>query len=240
MNDIERERKIIDYVTIHEGCIAERVYDELKEEISRQKFFKLLANLKKRGAIRDESINKRDKGLYVNKDDIVVVVTRRLGEFEENYFALLKEVFARFEKETNKSEKHYLVNSLYYTFKIFHDMVEVHSYLLSIKCPFSISDKKKLQTLQVVTLARISNLYNKFYETLRKHNYDEIFNKDYFERIFQSKRKRSLDEIVSMLLKVNIDEDKEATIDWYKRYNLEDLARKTLNSLPSLDIAPKN
>jgi len=239
MKDIEREGKIVDYLSNHEGCSPERAYEALKGNFSRQKYFKLLKNLKERDAIRDEWINKRDKALYVNKDDIVVVVTRRLGEFEQNYFELLEKIFTRLENETKRSEIEYFYNSLYYTIMIFYDMVKIHSYLLSIYWPLSISDKKKLETLQVVTLAQMSELYTKFYEILRKHNYDDILNKGYFEQVLKSKRKRSLEEIVSMLLKLDIDieEDKEPTINWYKRCKLDVLARKALNSLPSLDIS---
>jgi len=239
MDNTEREKIIIDYISSHDGCSPESALKAINEKMARQTYYKCLSVLKERKIIREEYRNKRDKSLHINKNDITVVIANEFDNFEKTYFELLERTFIEVKKPVSKREKVILVrNLLFNTLLIFNDMMHTYSYKLSIKWPVSIPDRKHLERAQVITLDRISKLYGRLYKTLKKYKYDEIVNE--YENINESfglskVERQNFDELISSRFKIDIYSDKKNWAAQYKVYNLEQYAYDALKSFSISD-----
>jgi hypothetical protein len=98
INEEQRRQRVIDFISEHQGCMAEDLVDGVKDFIGRGKVFHILKNLK------DEMIvttvlakpNSRDHRLFVEKDNPLVSVPKDLCEFKQ----LFKDFLERIRKET--------------------------------------------------------------------------------------------------------------------------------------------
>ena len=92
MNSEERQRKIIEFVEDHPGYLTEQVCEALEQVMSRKTFFKELAILKEKGEIIVKNKNKRDKELYVNKNNLLITVPKELEQFEKDFLDLVETI----------------------------------------------------------------------------------------------------------------------------------------------------
>ena len=92
MDDIERRTKIIEFIRNNRECMPEDVVRAVARHMSRQKFFKMLQELKERGTIVARNRNKRDQALQLNGEDPLVIVGDTLKNFEYSYFDLFDKV----------------------------------------------------------------------------------------------------------------------------------------------------
>jgi hypothetical protein len=90
MNEEERGRIIIEYISIHQGCKAEEVVDGVKDHISRVPVFKILKALIEEGIVKDETSNRRDCKLFVAENNLLVSIPKELQDFEAAFLNLLQ------------------------------------------------------------------------------------------------------------------------------------------------------
>lgn len=101
MNNQERRKILIDFITHHHGCTREDIIKSKDIPISRNTVFKLVAELKDDG-ILDETLekeNSRDHKLFVRSDNLLISISRELEEFEKAYVKLLYASKERFKKK---------------------------------------------------------------------------------------------------------------------------------------------
>lgn len=183
MTSDEREKFIIEFIKDHDRCSPEEAFDGVKQKMSRQSFFKSLAELKICKIISEENLNKRDKSLQV-KNDFIVKVMIELDYCKTAYFAFLKKVLIEIRKPISRTEEgrrdlerkiakynqkppETPYNLLFEALTHFRIMINYYNYSLSIVWPFSNYDKKYLEKLQSYVLRGIWNMYSELYKTLR-------------------------------------------------------------------------
>jgi hypothetical protein len=91
MNEDERRKLIVDYISNHQGCKAEEVVEGVKKHLSRVPVYGILEDLIKDGTVKDQATNRRDHKLYVDFNNLLVSVPKELEGFKKAYFNLLQE-----------------------------------------------------------------------------------------------------------------------------------------------------
>ena len=89
MHEIERHKKITDYIITHQGCLTEELFKAVEGYMARSTFFKYLAELKKDKVVREEHTNKRDHKLFVDFDNPSILIPQRLEKIETIFRKLL-------------------------------------------------------------------------------------------------------------------------------------------------------
>lgn len=101
--ETQRHEKIINYISLHQGCSKEEACDALTPLLSRNTFFKDLPKLVAEGKIIVKQVNKRDTRLFVDRDNPLIYVPKQLDDFDDAYTKLLYESKRRI-KEKDFSE----------------------------------------------------------------------------------------------------------------------------------------
>jgi hypothetical protein len=95
INEEEKRRKrIIDFISVHQGCIAEDLVEGVKDYIGRGKVFKILPDLKDERIVREErgKPNSREIKLFVDEDNPLVSVPKDLNEFHQTFMTFLQRI----------------------------------------------------------------------------------------------------------------------------------------------------
>jgi hypothetical protein len=91
MNEDERRKLIVHYISNHQGCKAEEVVEGVKKHLSRVPVYGALEDLIKDGTVKDQATNRRDHKLYVDFNNLLVSVPKELEGFKKAYLNLLQE-----------------------------------------------------------------------------------------------------------------------------------------------------
>jgi hypothetical protein len=194
MGTKERDKIIIDFISKHQGCKSEDAFNGVKESMSRQTFFRHLNALRNSNVVIEERPNKRDRSLYINNRDLLVIVSNELDHFEGAYFELLRKVVLEIKNIPSAPDESRKLNNdqyemiarredlLFNALVFFKDMVDTYTFKLSMMWPVSISDRRHLERLQSMTLDRISKMYTKLYTMLKKNDVDYYINHSNFAR----------------------------------------------------------
>lgn len=197
MNNEERQRLIIKYIENHPGTLTERVCEELAESMSRRTYFNQLAILKVKGKVIDKLINKRDKGLYVNKNNLLILVPKELEQFENDFLKLAQTVSIKLEKlylnsslENNRLNKIFTPAEIYLaSYQLLLNILfrVVDSYILRYLIKWSSSNLKEEDKVQlfIIIFAKVSKILfeiSKLFKFLKLDNgnpnlYPQIINR---------------------------------------------------------------
>jgi hypothetical protein len=172
MNEEQRRKKVIDFISEHQGCIAEDLVEGIKNDIGRGKIFHILENLKVEMIVTEVRAkpNSRNIKLYVDKDNPLVIVPKKLDEFKQLFMVFLKSIrkdirstvfmsnfhFKRFKKEMGKREGEKL--SLDEIFEIF-DMIR------SDRIDDDASMDLEMLSLNLSKFVRTVNILSRFIQT---------------------------------------------------------------------------
>lgn len=184
----KREQVILDYVRLHQGCSNSGVYrsELVKNQMSYQTFYKILSQLIDQKAIRVEKKNKREHGLFLNENNLLVKASKELDDFEKAYFDLFDKTLieirksprsiARQQKKLERIGGGKEGDKL--TFQVSHEelffstlylfQVMMANYILKMSAVWlgSIADKNFLAKVQNLVLSRITDLFAKLTEKL--------------------------------------------------------------------------
>lgn len=90
LSEAERRKEVLNYISVHQGCLKEEACDALVSKLSRATFFKDLPKLIKEGKVIEKPKNKRDTMLFIDKNNPLIYVPEQIEEFERAYKQLLK------------------------------------------------------------------------------------------------------------------------------------------------------
>jgi hypothetical protein len=178
MNSEERRRKIIEFVEDHPGYLTEQVCKAL-EQMSRKTFFKELSILREKGEIIVKNKNKRDKELYVDKNNLLITVPKELEQFEKDFLKLVETISIKLKNlnkvskgngQSNKTNLTYAdiyLASYILLLKILFRIIDSYIFRYLIKWSSSnIKEEDKVQ-LFIIIFSRISKIILKFREFFR-------------------------------------------------------------------------
>ena len=87
INEEQRRKKVIDFISEHQGCMAEDLVEGVQDFIGRGKVFNILKNLKDEMIVKEEKSkpNSRNIKLFVIKGNPLVTVPKKLYEFKASF-----------------------------------------------------------------------------------------------------------------------------------------------------------
>jgi hypothetical protein len=88
--DLSKRDIIINFIEKNPYCIAQKVVDGVKDDISRQPVFDILKELANDNVITNVSENRRDNKYVLNKNNEFYIIKKVLTEFKKAYYNLLK------------------------------------------------------------------------------------------------------------------------------------------------------
>lgn len=183
MNQQERRRIIVEYITNNPGCNKQKVVKSLEQRLSRVPVLNTIEELKEDGIVYQltEKENSREHKLYVNTANILVSVANELKEFEEVFFSLLRKVKEKFDalyldvkvqqstdpSKRDLSKMHPILNLISESFHIFYDVVDVYMIRSLMVWPKVIQDKDILKKLYSTIFTKIADMQLHMSEILR-------------------------------------------------------------------------
>jgi hypothetical protein len=183
MDQQERRRIIIEYITNNPGCNKQKVVKALEPRLSRVPILNIIQELEEDGIVKQviEKENRREHKLYVNTGNILVSVENELKEFEEAFFSLLGSVKEKFDalyldvksqqptdpSKRDLSKMHPILNLISESFHIFYDVVDIYMIRSLMVWPKTIQDKDILKKLYSTIFTKIADMQLHMSEILR-------------------------------------------------------------------------
>src|SRR5206468_7913295 len=161
--------------------MPEECFKGVEEDMARQKFFKLLPELKKKKVIQVRHRNKREQSLYLNGEDPLIIVVNALDKFQYTYFRFFDKVLQEIKKPQSTirarvkmiSEKENRIVVPPDHYELFNDAIFVFQrtitrYMLDILIKWSniTKDKQHLSKIFEYSLRRASILYSRLFERI--------------------------------------------------------------------------
>jgi hypothetical protein len=102
MNEYERRKIVIDFISKRPGCIVEDIVRE-QDIIGRGKVFKIIEDLKKEKVVIEQKSkpNSRNIKLFINLDNRLVTVPREIDEFEQLFIHFINKLVERNSRTIN-------------------------------------------------------------------------------------------------------------------------------------------
>jgi hypothetical protein len=150
---------IIDFITAHQGCIAEDVVRG-QDKMGRKKVFRVLKGLKNDHIILSEKrTNKRNIKLYIDGNNLLVSVPKQLDEFKETFFNLLTKV----EEKIPDNPRYWTDHSdlVYNLIMIYQHVVGIHLLNSLLNWPKMLKDKKDLNELNAIFFGKILEIQSR-------------------------------------------------------------------------------
>jgi hypothetical protein len=183
MDQQEKRRIIIEYITNNPGCNKQKVVKSLEPRLSRVPILNIIQELDEDGIVYQvtEKENSREHKLHVNAGNILVSVENELKEFEEAFFSLLGKVKEKFDElyldvkaqqptdpsKRDLSKMHPILNLISESFHIFYDVVDVYMIRSLMVWPKTIQDKDILKKLYFTIFTKIADMQLHMSEILR-------------------------------------------------------------------------
>jgi hypothetical protein len=151
----------MDHIAKNQGCTVQDVVKGVEKFISRKTVFKILHELKKDGVVIDEKDkdkpNRRDHKLFLDTNNLLVLVPRELEEFKSHYLVLVNKVMKKVrDVQPSQSEKiEDTRNLLAGVIDIFHMLTNAYLFRSIINWPRVIHDVETLNKLYTITLTKM-------------------------------------------------------------------------------------
>jgi hypothetical protein len=162
-----RISEIIKYISEYQGCNAEKAFRGVEKWMARATFFDHLKELKEEGVINEGQKDKpksRDTKLFVNGQNLLVIVPRDLEQFENTFFVLLKRALESLEKHSELSTTYFFRSSPLF---LFYEMVNVYHVLALSAWPRIVLEKDTLQKLYTAVFTKLGEMELRIYDMLR-------------------------------------------------------------------------
>jgi hypothetical protein len=153
MNEDERRKLIVDYISNHQGCKAEGVVEGVKKHLSRVPVYRTLEDLIKDGTVKDQATNRRDHKLSVDFNNLLVSVPLELDEFKVHFYRLVEIVSQNYKKLNIDDGANF-----FELFSIFSELVNVYNYYGLFIWPKLIEDPKTLNKLYITVFESIREI----------------------------------------------------------------------------------
>lgn len=102
MNEYERRKVVIDFISERPGCIVEDIVNQ-QDLIGRVKVFKIVEDLKKEKVVIEQRSKpmSRNINLFINLDNRLVTVPREIDEFEKLFIHFINKLVERNSRTIN-------------------------------------------------------------------------------------------------------------------------------------------
>jgi hypothetical protein len=180
MDAQERRRLVTEYITNNPGCNEQKVVKALEGRLSRVPVRNAIIELKKDGIIRIETkrANSRDYNLYVNSDNILVLVENELKEFEKSFLSLIENSKQKFDAQylaikNDVSSQNFgsrfepILPLLSQPLYIFQEVVNVFLIRAMITWPSKVEDKEILKKLFTSLFTKLADIQVRISEVYR-------------------------------------------------------------------------
>src|SRR5690242_8872484 len=171
MNIQQRRSMIKEFITNNPGCNKNKVAKALESKLSRVPVLNTIADLAKDGEIRIEieKENSRDHKLYVNSDNILVLVENELNEFEKSFLSLIEKSKQKFDSQylsikRNDSSQNYgsrflpILPLMSQPIYIFQEVVNLFLVRAMISWPSKVQDKQILRKLFTSLFTKLADI----------------------------------------------------------------------------------
>jgi hypothetical protein len=180
LDEEKRRWIIIDFINQNQGCTAE---DVVKGQAvnGRDKTFKILKSLKAESIIFEEisERNKRNKKLFVNSSNPLVLLQRELETFEAAYLLLIERLKEKFEMRNDSGEYFSRAKK----FKVFMNILSIYEHIIksylssaTYSWPRTVRDTESLSKLYAKLFSRLSQIQLSLANTNRDvlNEYDAV------------------------------------------------------------------
>lgn len=159
LNEELRRKKIIDFISEHQGCRAEDVVEGVKNDIGRGKVFSILKSLKAESIVltEKEKPNSREHKLFVDINNPLVIATKELDEFKKVFMVFLEQV-RRHRDVYNGPDIDVLDRRLINAVRLFGKFVHCCTMRSILDWSPKIKDKDSLDKLFSIVYSRVSNM----------------------------------------------------------------------------------
>lgn len=173
INTETRRKDIIDYIMNHQYCTRADLERGLKNRMSKKTIVKLVPILIKENTIQEvtDKQNKRNRKLYVNKNNLLVSVPKKLEEFQSAYISMfdnttqkiiVPSIFGRSFAEEFDSLRTIPIERISQLsderLSVFFRMVDSILLLSIMEWPKRIQDKESLKKLYHTVFTKIGDL----------------------------------------------------------------------------------
>jgi hypothetical protein len=174
LNNKERQKKIIEYIIAHQGCNKEKAFKGVEKYMARVTFFNLIKELEEEGTIIEgekEKPKSRDHKLFVNTNNLLVIVPNELEKFEKAFTLLLEKAKRESDYYIKKSELSTVYDIISQLLFIFYEMVNVYHLHSLISWPLMVLETDTLKKLYTIVFTKISDMQIRIYENLRSSKF---------------------------------------------------------------------
>jgi hypothetical protein len=239
MEENQRKKIITEFIVNNPDCNKEKVrkYMDSLNAASRATTLKDLSDLEADRIINisRQKQNSRDVKLRVNSDNITVLVTKELEQFEKAFISLLEKIRDKFNrtyfdiKKTNSnilskkdiSKVNPILESMTESLRIFYEVVDSYMVRSLIWWSSNVQDKDVLKKLYSIVFTRISNIqlyiYQIFGSTLAG-NFNPPLLQSALRRIYSTEYMK---EHYEKFRRLNMESEISAVIDCMWKMNSE-------------------
>lgn len=193
MNNDERCKMIVDFISLHAGCSVEECFNGITEHMARSTFFKLLSELKADDEVMVEKRNKRDQKLFLNNNNLLVSAPKELEQFEKAFTSFTKKLkkiqsslmlqaFLDFKKvklieidTSNISPSFIQIQQLSMKkLSIFFRMIDSFLFRCILSWPKQIQDRETLKKLYHIVFIKIADMSMNFIQSCTDSKFSEL------------------------------------------------------------------
>src|SRR5215204_1103215 len=159
LDEQERQNSVINFISGHQGCTAEDIVKANKLS-GRVKTFRILKDLKKESVIWEEKsdTNKRDKKLFLNETNPLVLFPTEIKEFKDHLYPLFEKAQYLRLSWGRKKEVYPSAELLGECFCLFFEFLSLNNYRAFVLWPDKIKDKETLSKLYMLFYLEMTKL----------------------------------------------------------------------------------
>lgn len=228
MTSAERRRLITDYISTNPGCNQQDIVRNFEGKISRQTVLNVVDELEEDDIIYyvTENENSRDHKFYVRDNNILVLVSKELEEFDKNFFSAITNVKNRFDKLYLKARREHimsetkeqnlevfkpLLDAISQLVETFYEVVDVYLLRCILKWPQTVKRADIIKKLYSILFSKISDMQFRmskilsstkagdFYRVTQLSVYRRIYATSNFQRHFDEFKSAGINEIEPLL-----------------------------------------
>jgi hypothetical protein len=183
MDEQQRRQIVLDSISENQGFPTEWIFQSVENHMSRGTFFRILTGLKKDQlvTVQKDRPNSRDNKLYVDSNNLLILIPRELEEFEGAFFILLENAKKKFDQQyLSIKYDSLMISSRHdppdYTpilplmrkpLFMFHEMVNVIVLRAMALWPLKIQNKEILAKLFTIVFTKIASMRSRISEIYR-------------------------------------------------------------------------
>ncbi len=173
MDELERNKIIIEFISNHQGCNAQDVVDGLIAKISRVPLFEGLNELTTVGVVKDDKTNRREHRLFVDANNPLISVPADLDKFKNACFLFLEKWKAKYAKRRSPVEEAVLLDTI---LLIYRHLTAMYNLYFTLIWPKKVSDPGILTNLYSIIFSTLPEILSKLSDVFHLSLKEELVN----------------------------------------------------------------